>query len=107
MEAADLAHRRGCEAVGIFVAEIRLLHEGEFRQVLQRDEVARLDAFLVAPAAEEGDMLVFVGDKVLKLRQLERAELFGRHEVRLAEIVDVFHDVHNNVLTIIWHDWKL
>ena len=81
VEAVDLAHRRGGEPERVLVAQVRLFHEGELREVLERHEVARLDAGLVAAAAEERHALVFVGDESLELLELQRPQLVDAHVV--------------------------
>ena len=81
VEAVDLRHRRGREAERIFVAEVRLLHEWELREVGERREVSRLHAFLVAAPAEERDVLVFVGDEFLQFLKLHLSQLGNRHVV--------------------------
>ena len=65
------------------VAQVRLLHERELREVRERHEVARLHSLFVAAAAEERDMLVLVGDEVLQFRELQLAQLVYGHEVGL------------------------
>ena len=89
VEAVDLAHRRGSEAIGVLVAEIRLLHERELGEVLERHEVAGLYAFLVAAAAEQRHALVLVGDELLKLGELHCAQLLDGHEIGLRDRIDV------------------
>ena len=83
VEAVYLRHRRGGESERIFVAQVGLLHEGELRKVGERHEVARLDALLVAAAAEQRYVLVFVRYQVLQLRKLHPAQLVDWREVRL------------------------
>ena len=51
------------------------------RRKPQDDDIARFNPSFVAAAAEESDALVFVGDKLLKFRQLHGAQLFGRHVI--------------------------
>ena len=83
VEAVDLRHGRRSEPKRVLVAQVRLLHERELREVRERHEVARLDALFVAAAAEERDVLVFVGDEVLQFRELQLAQLVYGHEVGL------------------------
>ena len=72
------------ESVNEQLAEsYRQCSSGELAEVLESHEVAGLDAFLVAAAAEERDVLVFVRDKLLKLRKLQPAQFVDRHEVGL------------------------
>ena len=81
MEAVDLRHRRGGEPIGVLVAKVGLFHEGKLREVRKRHEVAGLHAFLVATAAEEGDMFVFVGNEFLQFPELHLSQLRDRHVV--------------------------
>ena len=59
----------------ILVAQVRLLHERELAEVLERHEVAGLHALLVAAPAEERHALVFVRYELLELGELHRAQL--------------------------------
>ena len=82
VEPDNLLHRRRGEPKRIFVPEIRLHHERKLGDILERDYVAGLYTLLIAPPAEKRNALVFIGDEFLKFRELERAKLFDRHEIR-------------------------
>ena len=83
MEADNLTHGRRGEARRILVAEVRLFHERELREVLKRPEVGRFHVFLVATGAEELHALVLVGDNLLQFDELEGPELSNGHIVWL------------------------
>ena len=83
VEADDLLERSGGQAGRILVAEVRLFHEREPREILERDEIAGLDAFFVAACPEQGDAVIFVGDDGLELLQLKGPQLVDGHEIGL------------------------
>ena len=71
MEAHDLIH--GCTAKShrVFIAQIRLHHERQFGDILERYDIAGLYPFFIAAPAEERDTLVFIGDDFLEFFELQ------------------------------------
>ena len=60
MDARNVLHGNGEEAIGVSIPHILLDHEGELGEVLQAREVLRVHACLIEALLEEVDVVVGV-----------------------------------------------
>ena len=81
MDTDDVLLRDGEEAEGIVVAKIGLDGRRKLCKIRERDEIARLDTFLVKGLVIERDILIESCDGVLQAGQLDLFEGFAIHEI--------------------------
>ena len=80
VQADHFLHRTGEQAERVRVAQVRLLHERQPRDIPERLQVVRLDPALVHPLAVEGDAVMGAPHAALEPAQLQVAQL-GRREI--------------------------
>ena len=81
MDSDDVLLGDGEQAEGIVVAEIRLDGRRKFREIRERDEIARLDALFVKSLVVELDILIESCDGVLQAGQLDLLQSLAIDEI--------------------------